>query len=126
MKTNPRTSQIHSKMPPRSQLLSILTDFESLQDVPKSLQTTKKPKKNEAKKNLKKSPSTELPKMSSGSLWRCLAQIKGVWVLSTLSQENLNFAWKVLHFLVFCKPWFFKPQGGIDNPQLACAAPCSN
>ena len=64
--------------------------------------------------------------MSSGSLWLNLTQIEGVRVLEVLSQENPNFAWKVLHFWLFCKTWFFKPQGGIDNPQLACAAPCSN
>ena len=122
--TNPRTHTNHWKMPSRSQLLAILTDFEPFQGVPKSSKTTKKAKKSETKKSLKNSPPAEPPKMSFDSLGRCLTQIEGVQVLATWSQENPNFAWKVLHFLFFCKSWFFKPQGGIDNPQLACAAPC--
>ena len=111
-------------MPSRSQLLASLTDFDPLQGVPKSSKTTKKAKKSEAKKSLTNRPPSELPKMSAGYLCRGLPQIEGVRVLATLSQENPNFAWKVLHFLLFRKTWFFKPQGGIDNPQLACAAPC--
>ena len=117
---------MHSKIAPRSQLLRILTDFDVPQGVPKSSQTTQKPKKSKAKKSLKTRPPSEPPKMSSGYLFLNLTQIEGVRVLDVLSQENLTFAWKVLHFWVFRKSWFFKPQGGIDNPQLACAAPCSN
>ena len=111
-------------MASRRQLFAILTDFDPLQGVPKSYKTTKKPKKSDAKKSPQNKPPSEPPKMSSGYLCRGLPQIEGVRVLATLSQENPNFAWKILHFLVFCKSWFFKPQGGIDNPQLACAAPC--
>ena len=122
--TNPRTNKNHSKIASRRQLFAILTDFDPLQGVPKSSKTTKKAKKSDAKKSPKNKPPSEPPKMSFGSLWRGLPQIEGVRVLATLSQENPNFAWKVLHFWVFCTSWFFKPQGGIDNPQLACAAPC--
>ena len=124
LKTNQRTSKNQSKMASRSQLFAILTDFDPPQVGAKTPQTTQKPKKSEAKKSLKNRPSTEPPKMSLGSLCRGLAQSKGVRVLATLSQENLNFAWKVLHFSLFRTSCFFKPQGGIDNPQLACAAPC--
>ena len=122
---NPRTSENHPKFGSRSQLFAILTDFDPPLGVPKRTKTIQKPEKTKAKKSLKNSPPSEPPKMSFGSLWRCLTLIKGVRVLATLSQENPNFAWKVLHFLLFRKSWFFKPQGGIDNPQLACAAPCS-
>ena len=111
-------------MPSRSQLLASLTDFDPLQGVPKSSKTTKKPKKSDAKKSPQNKPPSEPPKMSFGYFWVGPAQIEGVRVLATLSQENPNFAWKVLHFSLFRKTWFFKPQRGIDNPQLACAAPC--
>ena len=122
--TNPRTSENHRKFGSRSQLFAILTDFDLPLGVPKRTKTIQKPKKTKAKKSLKNSPPPEPSKMSFGSLGLSLAQSKGVRVLATLSQENPNFAWKVLHFLLFRKTWFFKPQGGIDNPQLACAAPC--
>ena len=122
--TNSRTSKIHSKIASRSQLFAILTDFDPPLGIPKRTKTIQKPKKTRAKKSLKNRPPSEPPKMSLDYLWRCLTQIEGVRVLATLSQENPNFAWKVLHFWVLCTSWFFKPQGGIDNPQLACAAPC--
>ena len=113
-------------MASRSQLLPILSDVDPPQGVPKPPQSTQKPKKSQTKNSLKNSLSMEPPKMSSDYLWLNLPQSKGVRVLEVRSEENLNFAWKVLHFLVFRKLRFFKPQGGIDNPQLACAAPCSN
>ena len=122
--TNPRTSENHPKFGSRSQLRAILPDFDPPLGTPKRAKTIQKQKKSEAKKSLKNRPPSEPPKMSFDYLWRGLAQSKGVRVLATLSQENPNFAWKVLHFLFFCKSWFFKPQRGIDNPQLACAAPC--
>ena len=122
--TNPRTNKIHSKMAFGSQLFAILLDFHPPQGVPKPPQTSKNPKKSRAKKSIKNRASTEPPKMSFDYFWVGPAQIEGVRVLATLSQENPNFAWKVLHFSLFRKTWFFKPQRGIDNPQLACAAPC--
>ena len=120
----PRTSENHRKFGSRSQLFAIFTDFDLPLGVPKRAKTIQKQKKSEAKKSLKNRPPSEPPKMSYGYLWRGLTQIEGVRVLATLSQENPNFAWKVLHFSLFLKSWFCKPQGGIDNPQLACAAPC--
>ena len=109
---NPRTHKNHRKMPSRSQLLGSLTDFDPLQGVPKSSQTIKKAKKSEAKKCLKNRPPSEPPKMSFDSLWRCLTLIKGVRVLATLSQENPNFAWKVLHFFGFLHKLVFQAPGG--------------
>ena len=122
--TNSRTSKIHSKIASRSQRFAILMDFDLPLGVPKRTKTIQKPKKTKAKKSLKNSPLTEPSKMSFGSLGLSLTQSKGVRVLATLSQENPNFAWKVLHFSLFFKSWFCRPQRGIDNPQLACAAPC--
>ena len=101
--TNPRTSENHRKFGSRSQLFAILTDFDPPLGVPKRAKTIQKQKKSEAKKSLKNRPPSEPPKMSSGYLWRCLAQIEGVRVLATLSQENPNFVWKVLHFWLFFK-----------------------
>ena len=122
---NSRTSENHAKFASRSQLCTIWTDFDPPLGFPKLVQTIQKQKKSEAKKSLKNRPPAEPPKMSFDYFWVGLPQIEGARVLATLSQENPNFAWKVLHFSLFRTSWFFKPQGGIDNPQLACAAPCS-
>ena len=111
-------------MTSRSQLFAILTGFDPPLGVPEPAQTIKKQKKRDPQKSLKNRPPSEPSKMSFGYLGLSLTQSKGVRVLATLSQENPNFAWKVLHFSLFRTSWFFKPQGGIDNPQLACAAPC--
>ena len=90
----------------------ILPDFDPPLGVPKLAQIIQKRKKSEAKKNVQNRPSSEPPKMSSGYLWLSLTLVKGVRVLATLSQENPNFAWKVLHFCGFLHKLVFQSPGG--------------